>query len=69
MAHPPLGVAGGLRPAKGALYLSPPASWGRECLVPGAPSLGPEGKAGRAFYPLFLPTFPAQVQAGAASAA
>lgn len=58
MARPPLGVAEGLRPAKGALHLSPPASWGRECLVPGAPSLGPEGRAGRASYPLLLPTSP-----------
>lgn len=57
MVRPPLGVAEGLLPAKGAFHLSPPASRGRECLVPGAPSLGPEGRAGRASYPL-LPTSP-----------
>lgn len=62
MARPPLGAAGGPRPARGAAAgspprPSPPASPGRECLVPAAPSPGPEGRAGRAVsYPLLLPT-------------
>lgn len=58
----PWGQREGPRPARGAAQLhsppspSPPASPGRECLVPAAPSLGPEGRAGRAVsYPL-LPT-------------
>lgn len=60
MARPPLGAAGGPRPARGAAAgspprPSPPASPGRECLVPAAPSPGPEGRAGRAVsYPLLL---------------
>lgn len=60
MARPPLGAAGGPRPARGAAagsppLPSPPASPGRECLVPAAPSPGPEGRAGRAVsYPLLL---------------
>lgn len=59
----PWGQREGPRPARGAAQLhsppfpSPPASPGRECLVPAAPSLGPEGRAGRAAsYPLLLPT-------------
>lgn len=57
----PWGQREGPRPARGAARLrspllpSPPASPGRECLVPAAPSLGPEGRAGRAAsYPLLL---------------
>lgn len=62
MARLALGAAGGARPARGAapqisVLPSPPASSGRECLVPAAPSPGPEGRAGRAVsYPLLLPT-------------
>lgn len=59
----PWGQREGPRPARGAASLgspprpSPPASAGRECLVPAAPSPGPEGRAGRAAsYPLLLPT-------------
>lgn len=62
LARLPLGAAGGPRPARGAappfrsVLPSPPASPGRECLVPAAPSPGPEGRAGRAVsYPLLLP--------------
>lgn len=70
MARLALGAAGGARPARGAapqisVLPSPPASSGRECLVPAAPSPGPEGRAGRAVsYPLLL--LPAQVRAAAA---
>lgn len=60
----PWGQREGPRPARGAALLfssalpSPPASPGRECLVPATPSPGPEGRAGRAAsYPLLLPTF------------
>lgn len=60
----PWGQREGPRPARGAARPSPPrpspsppASPGRECLVPAAPSLGPEGRAGwAASYPLLLPT-------------
>lgn len=60
----PWGQREGPRPARGAARPSPPwpspsppASPGRECLVPAAPSPGPEGRAGwAASYPLLLPT-------------
>lgn len=58
----PGGSGEGPRPARGAApFHSPPcpslpAALGRECLVPAAPSPGPEGRAGRAAsYPLLLP--------------
>jgi hypothetical protein len=49
---------------------SPPASPGRECLVPAAPSPGPEGRAGRAASYPFLPTSsPPRCEPGAAATA
>lgn len=59
----PWGQREGPRPARGAALLfssalpSPPASPGRECLVPATPSRGQRaGRAGLLSYPLLLPT-------------